>query len=102
MLTNVAVRPQNTREEEDMTVDSGAAVNGNGTWRFPPYFDSLIHEWRRNRTRNLNFKKVTTCLSLVPLDLCYRQQLRALEKKDVSLNNKLRLRGAASGVSFHY
>lgn len=28
-----------------------------------PQFDSLIREWRRNRTRSLNFKKVTTCLS---------------------------------------
>lgn len=27
--------------------------------RFFPYFGSLIREWRRNRTRNLNFKKVT-------------------------------------------
>lgn len=50
--------------KKNMTLDSGAVVNGNGTWRFPPYFDSLIHEWRRNRTRNLNFKKVSTCLSL--------------------------------------
>lgn len=91
VITNVTIQPPKNKDEENMTLDRGAVVNWNGTWRFPPYFDSLIHEWRRNRTRNLNFKKVTTCLLLIPLDMWYRQLLRVLEMlQDASLNHKHR------------
>ncbi|RVE71803.1 hypothetical protein OJAV_G00055220 [Oryzias javanicus] len=44
-----------------MSLMSCAFANCNGSWRFFQNFYSLIREWRQNRTRNLNFKKVKEC-----------------------------------------